>query len=137
MIDFIKSISERCYNTAVKRGKDVSRAGCLQALAEELKELERAVAQHSAVDPSPLYDRADKMDDGEFLTAYNWRLHNTEADEIADVIITIATGYHAGLHDEVLAYVVESVSSGLTPDACEMVEQAVALKMRYNELRKD
>lgn len=137
MLDYIKSISERCYNAAVKRGKDVTRDGCMLALLQEIKELEHAAAHQSVADPSPLYARADQMSDADFMVAYNWLLHNTEADEIADVIITIATSYHVDRDDIVLSYALDAVTGELTPDVREMAEQAVALKMRYNEIRQD
>ena len=137
MLDYIKSISDRCYNTAVKRGKDVTRKGCMLALMQELKELRHAVAYQLATNPSPLYARADLMSDAAFMASYNRLLHNTEADEIADVIITIATSYRVDPDDITLSYALDAVAGELTPDVREMAEQAVALKMRYNEIRQD
>ena len=137
MLDFIKSISERCYNTAVRRGKDVTRDGCMLALMQEIKELKHAVAHRSAINPSPLYARADQMSDADFMVTYNWLLHNTEADELADIIICIATSYHVDQDDIALSYALDAVAGELTQNVREMAEQAVALKMRYNEIRKD
>lgn len=137
MLDYIKSISERCYNTAVKRGKDVTHKGCMLALMQELRELRYAVAYQLATNPSPLYARADQMSDAAFIASYNRLLHNTEADEIADVIITIATSYHVIPDDIALSYALDAVAGELTQDVREMAEQAVTLKMRYNEIRQD
>lgn len=137
MLDYIKSISERCYNTAVKRGKDVTRDGCMLALLQEIKELEHAAAHRLVADPSPLYARADQLSDADFMVVYNWLLHNTEADEIADVIITIATSYHVYPDDNIFSRALDAVTGELTPDVRELAEQAVALKMRYNEIRQD
>ena len=136
MLDYIKSISERCYNTAVKRGKDVTRDGCMLAIIQEIKELKLA-ADLPTVSPSPLYVRADQMSDADFMVVYKWLLHNTAADEIADVIITLATSYHVDQDDIVLSYALDAVVGELTQDVREMAEQAVALKMRYNEIRQD
>ena len=137
MLDYIKSISERCYNTAVKRGKDVTLDGCMLALLQEIKELEHAAARRLVADPSPLYARADLLSDADFMVVYNWLLHNTEADEIADVIITIATSYHVDPDDNIFSRALDAVTGELTPDVRELAEQAVALKMRYNEIRQD
>lgn len=137
MLDYIKSISERCYNTAVKRGKDVTRDGCMLALLQEIKELEHAAAHRLFADPSPLYAHADQLSDADFMVVYNWLLHNTKADEIADVIITIATSYHVDPDDNIFSRALDAVTGELTPDVRELAEQAVALKMRYNEIRQD
>lgn len=77
------------------------------------------------------------MRDAAFMAAYNRLLHNTEPDEIADVIITIATSYHVDPDDITLSYALDAVADELTQDVREMTEQAVALKMRYNEIRQD
>lgn len=137
MLDYIKSISERCYNTAVKRGKDVTLEGCMLALLQEIKELMHAAAHRSVADPSPLYARADQLSDADFMVVYNRLLHNTEADEIADVIITMATSYHVDPDDITLSHAFDAVAGELTQDVRELAEQAVSLKMRYNDIRQD
>ena len=136
MLDFIKSISERCYNTAVRRGKDVTRDVCMLALMQEIIELKHAAAHQSTVSPSPLYARAGQMSDADFMFVYKWLLHNTEVDKIADVIISIATSYHVDPDDIALSYALDAAGE-LTQNVREMTEQAVALKMRYNEIRQD
>ena len=137
MLDYIKSISERCYNTAVKRGKDVTREGCILALMQEFKELKHAVAHRSVADPSALYTLADQKSDADFMAAYILLLHNTVLDEVADVFITIATSFHVDQDDIILTRALDAAKCKLTPGKREMMEQAIALKMRYNDLRKD
>lgn len=137
MLDFIKSISERCYNTAVKRGKDVTLDGCMHALLQEIKELEHAAARRSVADPFPLYARADQLSDADFMVVYDFLLHNTESDEIVDIIITIATSYQVEPDNITFSRALDAVTGELTQDVRELVEQTVSLKMRYNEIRKD
>ena len=136
MLELIKSISERCYNAAVKRGKDVTENGCLLALLTEMIELSQALSNNTPINPLPLYEIHNHLSDDYFVTAYS-QLHNTIADEMADVISTLATCYHVEVDKNLLAEAVESFKEGLTPDIMDMVEASVMLKMRYNELRED
>lgn len=142
MLDYIKSISERCYNTAVKRGKDVTQAGCLQAIVQEYIEFERArvCKDFSRLSPVLLSSDSCAMSDAQFEEVYAKHLHNTIEDEVADVIITAATWCHTnGGKNPKAAEIIaaEAREKYLSCGSDELLRATVTLKMRYNEVRQD
>ena len=88
MYDLINNISKRCYDAATKRGKDTSCVGCLQYLAVELREYWDAVDKGRNVpDFAETVQKANALPDAEFNALYAAKIHNTAAEELADVII--------------------------------------------------
>lgn len=142
MKNFILDIAEKCYDIALKRGKDVTSQGCLRALVRECAEFDRADEQgiHARVDIPLFAVEASYMNDEQFYAAYNNRFHNTVDDEVADVLITIATWACAdGMeHSAVINTLFEDTRNRYYLYGNDTtIRTMVMLKMRYNELRKD
>lgn len=152
MYKIINDIAKRCHTSATKRGKDTSCVGCLQYLAVELREYWDAVDKGRNVANLPeLVKEASELPDDKFNALYAAKIHNTAADELADILIVAASWIHAAkLADgddfqpnrsmDVL------LASGAINFVCgqitclqdmEAVKAIVNLKMRYNETRND
>lgn len=152
MYDLINNISKRCHDAATKRGKDTSCVGCLQYLAVELREYWDAVDKGRNVpDFVETVQKANALPDAEFNALYAAKIHNTAADELADVLIVAASWIQAAKLaegddfqpnrslDVVLASgAVQFVCGQITcAQDLEELRQVVNLKMRYNETRND
>lgn len=91
------------------------------------------------------------QDDTEFIDAYEKTLHNTVADELADMLIVAATWNASAAANNAEDFKAERdvevmLASGAISFICgqisgprdvEMLRRMVNLKMRFNELRKD
>lgn len=142
MKNFIIDISKRCYDAAVKRGKDVTAAGCLRAIVQEYIEFKTAQANKDFSRLSPVLLTVDScaMSDDKFAEVYDKYLHNTIDDEVADVIISAATWCHArgGQNPKAAEMIAaEAREEYLSCGSDELLRATVLLKMRYNEVRKD
>lgn len=142
MKNFIFGIAKKCYDIAIKRGKDVTSQGCLRALVRECAEFDQAdeLGIHARVDIPLFAVEASYMTDEQFYAAYNNRFHNTVDDEVADVLITIATwAYANGMeHSAVINTLFEDTRNRYYLYGNDTtIRTMVMLKMRYNELRKD
>ena len=142
MKNFILDIAEKCYDIAVKRGKDVTSNGCLRALVQECAEFNQADERgiHARVDIPLFAVEASYMTAEQFFAAYNNRFHNTVDDEVADVLITIATwAYADGMeHTAVINTLFEETRNRYYAYGNDdTIRHMVMLKMRYNELRND
>lgn len=157
MYELISKIEERAYNTAVARGKDTSHAGCAEAMAVELAEF-WAAAEAGRELPDDILGVAhtyyEKGKDKEFVDYYEKHLHNTKADEMADMIIVAATWIHdarekAEATGEIFipgkcinvllaSGAVQFVAAQITGmRGLDLLVTMVDLKLRFNELRKD
>ena len=94
------------------------------------------------------------MCDADFMEMYNRRAHNTDADELADILITTATWIEAirRQHEETgdpyrpnrdaelmlaagpIQYAVDQLDGS---EDRERLTNIIYLKLRYNDLRKD
>ncbi|MEG1159348.1 MAG: hypothetical protein RSD70_03075, partial [Acidaminococcaceae bacterium] len=96
MYKLIKDIAECCYTTAKNRGKDVSCVGCLQGLRTELAEYWSAVdSDKQIVKPVDTIKTALLLAKNDLAAYYDKHIHNTDTDELADVLIVAATWMHA------------------------------------------
>ena len=151
MYSLISEISERCRLAAEKRGKDTSWLSCIYSLRDELAEYWAAKDDSRETSLEAIRTTEQIQDGAEFIDAYEKNLHNTVADELADVLIVAATwnasaaaknaeDFKPERDVEVMLasgaiYFVCSQIGG--PQDADMLRCMVNLKMRYNELRKD
>lgn len=148
----IQDIAKRCYESAQRRGKDVSCEGCRNYVAVELAEYWRAARQGYDLPDgaTEALSEAALIDDNTFITIYDAYVHNTTIDELADLLIVAATWYEAVRRISKTALPMECadvlfIEGILTfiADVCVNNAQAKSLheianlKMRYNELRLD
>lgn len=155
MHKLIERISKRSYEAAKRRGKDVTPEGCKKYLQIELNEywdaIEAGKPTHFWRD---LVRDAAQMCDADFMEMYKRRAHNTDADELADILITTATWIEAihHKHEETgdpyrpnrdaelmltegpIQYVVDQLGDS---EDRERLTNIIYLKLRYNDLRKD
>lgn len=152
MYKLISKIAERCHATATKRGKDTSCAGCANYLRVELAEYWKAVENDANV---PYFNettaKATALPDAEFTALYAEKIHNTDVDELADILIVAATWLHAAKlaggkdfnPDKSMDVLMLSgalvFASRQTRSVAELerLRTVVNLKMRYNETRND
>lgn len=152
MYKLISKIAERCHATATKRGKDTSCVDCMDYLRVELAEYWKAVENDANV---PYFhetiSKATALPDAEFNALYAEKIHNTDVDELADILIVAATWLHAAKLaggkdfnpdksiDVLLLCGALFFVAGQTKNAPEMekLRTVVNLKMRYNETRND
>lgn len=149
MYKLINEISDRAFNSALRRGKSVDRESCINALAEELKEYWAACGT-----PITGYDQelteleAIWNNDKQYVDYYNRHLHNTSLDEMADVFISAATLLHtAKEHTADLQHSVEYVlccgpifyicNIIGSPEEANMLRRAINAKLLYNDIRND
>lgn len=152
MYDLLFNIAERCHTTATRRGKDTTGVGCIKSLRIELGEYWKA-ADRSAETPEfdEIIEKTDKLSDEDFTAYYEANLHNTAADELADILIVAATWLweakaEAGGDFKPERSIDVMLLSGAVQFVCgrmadrhdiERLRKMVNLKMRFNELRKD
>lgn len=152
MYKLISKIAERCHTTATKRGKDTSCDGCANYLRVELAEYWKAVENDANV---PYFNettaKATALPDKEFTALYADKIHNTDVDELADILIVAATWLHAAKLaggedfnpeksiDVLLLSGALVFASRQTRSVAELerLRTVVNLKMRYNETRND
>lgn len=151
MYSLISKISERCRLAAEKRGKDTSWISCIYSLREELAEYWSAKDDARETSLEAIRTTEQIQDDAEFIDAYEKTLHNTVADELADMLIVAATWNASAdannskdfkperdvevmLASGVIFFICGQISG---PRDVEMLRCMVNLKMRFNELRKD
>ena len=93
MYDLLFNIAERCHTAATRRGKDTTGVGCIKSLRIELGEYWKA-ADRSAETPEfdEIIEKTDKLSDEDFTAYYEANLHNTAADELADILIVAQAG---------------------------------------------
>lgn len=152
MYEILLQIADRCHAAATMRGKDTTGVGCIKSLRLELSEYWKA-ADRGAEMPEfdEIIEKAGKLSDEDFAAFYEAKIHNTAADELADILIVAATWFgeaktEAGgtfqpsrsIDVMLLSGAVQFVCGQITDkhDA-ERLRKVVNLKMRFNELRKD
>lgn len=152
MQEILLTIAERCHTAATRRGKDTTGVGCIKSLRIELGEYWKA-ADRSAETPEfdEIIEKTDKLSDEDFTAYYEANLHNTAADELADILIVAATWLweakaEAGGDFKPERSIDVMQLSGAVQFVCgrmadrhdiERLRKMVNLKMRFNELRKD
>lgn len=152
MQEILLTIAERCHTAATRRGKDTTGVGCIKSLRIELGEYWKA-ADRSAETPEfdEIIEKTDKLSDEDFTAYYKANLHNTAADELADILIVAATWLweakaEAGGDFKPERSIDVMLLSGAVQFVCgrmadrhdiERLRKMVNLKMRFNELRKD
>lgn len=152
MYDLLFNIAERCHTAATRRGKDTTGVGCIKSLRIELGEYWKAT-DRSAETPEfdEIIEKTDKLSDEDFTAYYEANLHNTAADELADILIVAATWLweakaEAGGDFKPERSIDVMLLSGAVQFVCRRMEdrhdierlrKMVNLKMRFNELRKD
>lgn len=152
MQEILLTIAERCHTAATRRGKDTTGVGCIESLRIELGEYWKA-ADRSAETPEfdEIIEKTDKLSDEDFTAYYEANLHNTAADELADILIVAATWLweakaEAGGDFKPERSIDVMLLSGAVQFVCgrmadrhdiERLRKMVNLKMRFNELRKD
>lgn len=152
MQEILLTIAERCHTAATRRGKDTTGVGCIKSLRIELGEYWKA-ADRSAETPEfdEIIEKTDKLSDEDFTAYYEANLHNTAADELADILIVAATWLweakaEAGGDFKPERSIDVMLLSGAVQFVCgrmadrhdtERLRKMVNLKMRFNELRKD
>lgn len=152
MQEILLTIAERCHTAATRRGKDTTGAGCIKSLRIELGEYWKA-ADRSAETPEfdEIIEKTGKLSDEDFAAYYEANLHNTAADELADILIVAATWLweakaEAGGNFKPERSIDVMLLSGAVLFVCERMadrhdierlSKMVNLKMRFNELRKD
>ena len=152
MYDLLFNIAKRCHTAATRRGKDTTGVGCIKSLRIELGEYWKA-ADRSAETPEfdEVIEKTGKLSDEDFAAYYEANLHNTAADELADILIVAATWLweaktEAGGDFKPERSIDVMLLSGAVQFVCgrmadrhdiERLRKMVNLKMRFNELRKD
>lgn len=152
MYDLLFNTAERCHTAATRRGKDTTGVGCIKSLRIELGEYWKA-ADRSAETPEfdEIIEKTGKLSDEDFAAYYEANLHNTAADELADILIVAATWLweakaEAGGDFKPERSIDVMLLSGAVQFVCgrmadrhdiERLRKMVNLKMRFNELRKD
>jgi hypothetical protein len=152
MQEILLTIAERCHTAATRRGKDTTGVGCIKSLRIELGEYWKA-ADRSVETPEfdEIIEKTDKLSDEDFTAYYEANLHNTAADELADILIVAATWLweakaEAGGDFKPERSIDVMLLSGAVQFVCgrmadrhdiERLRKMVNLKMRFNELRKD
>lgn len=152
MYDLLFNIAKRCHTAATRRGKDTTGVGCIKSLRIELGEYWKA-ADRSAETPEfdEIIEKTGKLSDEDFAAYYEANLHNTAADELADILIVAATWLweakaEAGGDFKPERSIDVMLLSGAVQFVCgrmadrhdiERLRKMVNLKMRFNELRKD
>lgn len=151
MYNLISTIAERCHASATRRGKDTSWINCIFSLRDELAEYWAAKDDARETSIEAIRTAEQIQDDAEFIDTYEKNLHNTVADELADVLIVAATWNASAAANNAEDFKPERdvevmLASGAISFICsqidaprdvEMLRCMVNLKMRYNELRKD
>lgn len=152
MYEILLQIANRCHAAATMRGKDTTGVGCIKSLRLELSEYWKAADRGAEVPEfDEIIEKAGKLSDEDFAAFYEAKIHNTAADELADILIVAATWFweaktEAGgtfqpgksIDVMLLSGAVQFVCGQITDkhDA-ERLRKVVNLKMRFNELRKD
>lgn len=152
MYEILLQIADRCHAAATMRGKDTTGVGCIKSLRLELSEYWKAADRGAEVPEfDEIIEKAGKLSDEDFAAFYGAKIHNTAADELADILIVAATWFwevktEAGgtfqpgksIDVMLLSGAVQFVCGQITDkhDA-ERLRKVVNLKMRFNELRKD
>jgi sugar/nucleoside kinase (ribokinase family) len=150
MNQLINSISARCYTAAVRRGKSVGFIGCAEAIGQELKEYWQAVDTYRQTQADEVNKAIYMADNDNFMQYYDMYIHNTDFDELADLMITAATwmetakqnnedynperNIDAVLANGAIAFVIGRIQGA--SDAL-LLRTVINLKMRYNDLRED
>ena len=152
MYEILLQIADRCHAAATMRGKDTTGVGCIKSLRLELSEYWKAADRGAEVPEfDEIIEKAGKLSDEDFAAFYEAKIHNTAADELADILIVAATWFweaktEAGgtfqpgksIDVMLLSGAVQFVCGQITDkhDA-ERLRKVVNVKMRFNELRKD
>lgn len=145
-------MAQRCYDAAARRGKNVSCIGCMQDLQKEFREYWGAVGKRrKAAKIDVLTEQINTLSDYDFSALYEAHIHNTQEDELADIIITCATWYRAAeLAEEGSFNAQRSFDMLLASGAINFVlhqttqannlaafRKVLNLKMKFNEVRED
>lgn len=158
MYRLLTEIAERAYETAKRRGQDVNAVGCVSAAAKEQTEYWKAIDEGHLLKDVHVIAEAQTMANSAFAAFkeyYEANIHNTDYDELADLVITAATWYHSAtesagpgfdptrsidviLASGILAFVIDRIS-GVTTMAtmvnADKLRAVINLKLRFNELR--
>jgi hypothetical protein len=145
-------MAQRCYDAAARRGKNASCIGCMQDLQKEFREYWNAVdKRRKAVKIDVLTEQINTLSDYDFSALYEAHIHNTQEDELADIIITCATWYRAAELAEEGSFNAQRsfdmlLASGAINFVLHQTSQAnnlaafrkvLNLKMKFNEVRED
>ena len=154
MFRLINQIAQRAYDTATARGKDASCMSCLQACGTEQREY-WAAKDAGRTTPDKEQEAAEIKDPAAFADFYEANIHNTEYDELADLLITAATWFYAAQQADgpdfdplrsadvmlctgAMAFAIDrltGINQITTIRNAEKLRQVVNLKLRYNTLR--
>lgn len=152
--DLIIPIAKRAYESAKQRGKNPNCLNCYVAVRNELAEMWQAIDNGRRAQYADVAKAEGLQDNDLFYAFYKTNLHNTELDEMADVVITCATWLWCAkicAEAEGLTFNAQRNFDGallrgpvsLVFDLLNGKEQIdtfrkiVNLKLRYNDLRKD
>lgn len=158
MYRLLTEIAQRAHETAKRRGQDVSAAGCMAAAAKEQAEYWKAIDEGRLLKDVHVIAEAQTMANSAFAAFkeyYEANLHNTDYDELADLVITAATWYYSAMESAgpgadpsrsidvilasgILAFVIDRIS-GVTTMAtmvnADKLRAVINLKLRFNEIR--
>lgn len=157
MFRLLQEIAGRAYETAKRRGQDVSAAGCMEAAGKEQEEYWKAVDEGKLLNSQQVISDAQTMANSAFnafAEHYEANIHNTDYDELADLVITSATWFYSAsqgspnfnptrsidvtLASGILAFVIDRIN-GVTPlitmKNADQLRTVVYLKLRFNEIR--
>lgn len=134
----------------------MSCAGCLQAFRRELAEYWEAADAKRTVSREDVAAVTESLnvDENTFTACYESRIHNKTIDELADIVIVVATWLEAAAADgdkdgngfeprrsadfALLSGALDLVAEISANDpVADSLGEIVNLKMRFNELRQD
>lgn len=154
MFRIIQQIAQRAHETAVQRGQDVSAPGCMAAAGVEQAEYWKAVDEGRKLSDKAITKIMDVAPE-DFVEAYEANIHNTDYDELADLLIIAATWYYSTsisggekfdptrsidvmLATGILAFVIDRLTATTqmaTILNADRLRNVVNLKLRFNETR--
>ena len=153
----ITEIAERAYETAKRRGQDASALGCMAAAAAEQAEYWKAIDEGRLLKEPALHEAKAMANTAfaAFAEYYEANIHNTDYDELADMVIIAATWFYSAkvsagqdfdparsidvtLACGILDWVIDRIAGATTMPAAILADKlraVINLKLRFNELR--
>lgn len=157
MYKLLQEIATRAYDTAKGRGQDVSATGCMEAARVEQAEYWKAVDEGCHLDAQTIADAKaiSNAAFASFVEYYEANIHNTDYDELADLVIVAATWFCSAsmadgesfdptrsidvlLASGILCFVIDRITGPATMATlinADKLRAVVNLKLRFNELR--
>ena len=152
--DLIIPIAQRAYESAKRRSKQPNCVSSYVAVNSELREMWQAIDEQRNAQYTDIAKAEELQDNDLFYTFYKTNLHNTDLDEMADVVISCATwlwcakicaeaegvtfnasrNFDGALLRGPVSLVFDLLNSKEQIDGFRKI---VNLKLRYNDLRKD